>query len=158
MPPYIRSMLWQSKNVLFFLHAWFGLLYLFGLLLHGFGDLLHNDLLDFLLDLLGLTTLILNGFCHLLLDRFEYLGNDFVRHFLVNLLRYLDSLRLVRLLGDFGAGLGQRNHPLFQDLLRFDVGEALYEKGDDSGPAGLMACTNSSSGIAVEVLVEQDVV
>src|SRR6516225_1163213 len=95
-----------SKDIFLFLCWLFALLLnLLGLFLDGLGYLLHDDLLDLLLELLSLDTLILNGFRHLLLDRFEHLGNDLLRHLFVDLLCNLDRFRFVRLLGDLGAYL-----------------------------------------------------
>src|SRR6516162_7152936 len=148
-----------SKDILLFLGSLFGLLLtLLGLFLDGLGYLLNDDLFDLLLELLCLTTLILNSFRHLLLDRFEHLGNDLLGHLVVDLLCDLDRFRFIRLLGDLGAYLCHRIHPLFQDLLRLDSSESLNQEGDDAGPAGLMAGSDACTGVAMEVLVEEDVV
>ena len=56
------------------------LLNLFGLFLYSLGYLFHDDLFDLLLELLHQSTLTMDGFCHLLLDRFEHLSNDLLRH------------------------------------------------------------------------------
>ena len=80
----------------------------FALLLHGLGDLLHDDLFDLLLELLGLPSL--NGFRYLLLDCFDDLGNDALRHLFVNLLCHLDGFRFIGLLGNFGTCLRERDH------------------------------------------------
>src|SRR6516162_1630500 len=147
------------KDILFFLGPLCGLLLnLLGLFFDGLGYLLNDDLFDLLLKLLCLPTLILNSFRHLLLYRFEHLGNDLLRHLVVDLLCYLDGFRFVRLLGDLGAYLCHRIHPLFQDLLRLDRSEPLNQEGDDAGPAGLMAGSDACTGVPMEVLVEQDVV
>src|SRR3974390_1533882 len=148
-----------SKDVLLFLSSPFGLLLnLLGLFLDGFGYLLHDDLLDFLLKLLCLSTLILNGFLHLLLNRFEHLRNDLLRHLFVDLLCDLRGFRFVRLLGDLGAYLCHRSHPLFRALPRLDCFESLNQEGDYASPAGLMAGPDACTGLPMEVLVEQDVV
>src|SRR5262249_16484553 len=129
-----------------------------GLFLDGLGYLLHDDLLDLLLELLGLSTLILNSFSHLLLDRFEHLRNDLLCHLFVDLLCDLGGFRLLRLLRAFAASLCHRTHPLFPQLLSLHCSESLNQEGDDAGPAGLMAGADSGSGISMEVFVEQDVV
>jgi len=75
-PPNAKQIKPLSKDVLLFLCWLFGLLLnLLGLFLDSFGYLLHDDLFNFLLDLLCLPALVLNGFCHLLLNRFKHLGN-----------------------------------------------------------------------------------
>src|SRR6516164_733129 len=148
----------SSKDILLFLCSLFGLLNLLGLFLDGLGNLLHDDLLDLLLELLCPRTLTLNRFLHLLLNRFEHLGNDLFRDLFVDLLCHLDGFRLVCLLGYLGAYLCHRSHPLFQDLLRFDCFEFLSQQGDYPSPAGLMAGPNACTGVPMEVLVEQDVV
>src|SRR5215469_14657423 len=136
-----------SKYILLFLCSLFGLLLnLLGLFLDGLGYLLHDDLLDLLLELLCPRTLILNGFLHLLLNRFEHLGNDLLRHLFVDFL------------GDLGSYLCHRGHPLFQDLLRLDCFDSLNQEGDYASPAGLMAGADACTGLPMEVLVEQDVV
>ena len=67
-----------SKDILLFLGSLFGLLLnLLRLFLNGLGYLLHDDLFDLLLERL---CVILNSFRHLLLDRFEHLGNDLFRY------------------------------------------------------------------------------
>ena len=130
----------MSKDVLFFFYSLFGLLLnLLGLLLDSLGYLIHDDLFDLLLELLCLRSLIPNSLRDLLLNRFEHLGNDFLRHLFVDLFCDLDGFRFVRLLGDLGAYLCYRTHPLFQDLLRLDRGESLNQEGDNTGPASLMA-------------------
>ena len=139
------------KDILFFLGS------LFGLLLNLLG-LFFDSLGYLLLKLLRLPTLILNSFRHLLLDRFEHLGNDLLRHMVVDLFCDLDGFWFVSLLGDLGAYLCHRIHPLFQDFLLLDRGEPLNQKGDDAGPAGLMAGSDARTGVPMEVLVEQDVV
>src|SRR3974390_816993 len=146
------------KDFLFFLCSLFGLLLnLFGLFLDGLGYLLHDDLFDLLLELLRLPTLLLNGFLHLLLNRFENLGNDLLRHLFVDLLCALRGFRFVRLLGDLGAYLCHRSHTLFQDLLRLDCFESLNQEGDYPGPAGLMAGPDARACVCVKVFVEQEV-
>src|SRR6516165_9256071 len=148
----------SSKDILLFLCSLFGLLNLLGLFLDGLGNLLHDDLLDLLLELLCPRTLILNRFLHLLLNRIEHLGNDLLRHLFMDLLCDLHGFRFVRLLGDLGAYLCHGGHPLFQDLLRLDCFESLNQERDYAGPAGLMAGPDACTGLPVEVLVEQDVV
>jgi len=134
-----------SKDILLFLGSLFGLLLnLLGLFLDGLGYLLDDDLFDLLLELLCLPTLILNSFRHLLLDRFDHLSNDLLRYLVVDLLCDLDGFRLVRLLGDLGAYLRHRIHPLFQNLLLLDRSEPLNQKSDDAGPAGLMAGSDAA--------------
>ncbi len=44
-----------------------------------------------------------------------------------------------------------------QELLRFEPAEDLDELGDNPGPAGLVAGPQARAGVAVDVLVEENV-
>src|SRR5271166_6599640 len=48
--------------------------------------------------------------------------------------------------------------PGLQELLGVERAENLDQLGDDAGPAGLMAGAKARSGVAVEVLVEENMI
>jgi len=146
-----------SQDILFFLGPSFVLLLnLLGLFVDGLGDLFHDDLLHLLLKVFGLAGL--NSLRHFLLDRLENLGDNFLRYLFVDLLCDLGGFRHVDLLGDLGAYLCHRAHSRFEDSLRVDCRETLHQEGYDAGPAGLMAGADASTGLSMEVFMEENVV